>query len=308
MISFIIIGHNEEKNLKRCFNSIYNTVVFNHLQKFEIIYVDSKSVDRSIEIAKEFEDIKIFSITGRCNAAIARNIGARESSGDILFFIDGDMEIKKKFLSEVLDQEKELKYDFVSGLWVNVVESSERMQIPSGGILPGGIFLIRKELWESVNGMRTKYQAGEDGDLGLRLFKKGIPFFRKSEIIAKHYTIPYLDKRRIWKTMFNMSIFYSRCVLYRNHIFNKQMYYTLWNRDKTFILLIFIIIYTIVSFSSLPWCLLVYLLAVCLRSIKQEKYLSIFGLVLYFIALDVLNLIFLFTFFPKNKKVEYLKL
>ena len=90
MISFTVIGRNEEKNLRRCFNSIYNTILYNQIKDQKVIYVDSKSTDRSIDIAKEFRSITIYCITGYCNAAIDRNIGAKESKGNIFFFIDGD--------------------------------------------------------------------------------------------------------------------------------------------------------------------------------------------------------------------------
>ena len=72
--------------LNRCFESIFSTIDFNSINKYEIIYVDSKSHDNSIDIARKFKKIKIFSITGICNAAIARNIGAKEANGDCFIF------------------------------------------------------------------------------------------------------------------------------------------------------------------------------------------------------------------------------
>ena len=93
MISFIIIGYNEEKFLDKCFQSIYNAILCAQINKYEIIYVDSNSSDKSIAIAEVYKEVKIFKIIGKHNAAIGRNIGAKEARGDILFFIDGDLEI-----------------------------------------------------------------------------------------------------------------------------------------------------------------------------------------------------------------------
>lgn len=98
MISFIVIGKNEAKTLNQCFKSIFKTVEYNNLNEYEINYVGSDSTDTSIEIAMQFKGIRIFKITGVCNAAIGRNIGAKESKGDVLYFIDGDMEIMPNFL------------------------------------------------------------------------------------------------------------------------------------------------------------------------------------------------------------------
>ncbi len=89
--SFIVIGKNEGWKLSLCFQSILNCIEKNRIDNYEIIYVDSRSTDDSIERAKKIPNIKIFSIIGKCNAAIARNIGCKEAQVDILFFFDGDM-------------------------------------------------------------------------------------------------------------------------------------------------------------------------------------------------------------------------
>ena len=100
-ISFIVIGRNEGWKLTRCLKSIIELIKHNNLSSYEIIYVDSNSTDDSIRVAMSFNDINVFRISGIFNAAIARNIGARESTGDVLFFIDGDMELNKEFLPSV---------------------------------------------------------------------------------------------------------------------------------------------------------------------------------------------------------------
>ena len=89
MISFIIIGRNEGQKLTKCFESVLNTIEFNSLRDYEVIYVDSNSTDDSIERAKKFNNIKIFRLTRDVNAAIARNLGVEKSKGDVLFFILG---------------------------------------------------------------------------------------------------------------------------------------------------------------------------------------------------------------------------
>lgn len=316
MISFIIVGRNEEKNLKRCFESIYNTIHYNYIKDYEIIYVDSKSTDRSISIAEEYEQIKICRILGYCNAAIARNIGATESNGNILFFIDGDMEIEKEFISHVLDQKMNLKYDMVSGQVLDIIEGiPDKLRYPKENSLsfkiirriasPGGIFIIKKENWKSVNGMKTKYNTGEEPDLLYRLLKKGFTFIRIDENISKHYTYSQLDMTRKWKFIFNKEEFYSRCVIYRDHFFNRYMYYGMWENDKTFILLTISIALMLVFPKAFPVLVITYFLAVFLRSVKQVKNISGIRYILYYFFLDLLNLIFLFTFFPKDHSLEY---
>jgi len=40
MISFIVIGKNEGWKLTKCFESIFNTVAYNQVMNYELIYVD----------------------------------------------------------------------------------------------------------------------------------------------------------------------------------------------------------------------------------------------------------------------------
>ena len=54
MIGFIIIGKNEGHKLVRCINSIKKTIDENNIGDYEIIYVDSKSTDNSIELVEKF--------------------------------------------------------------------------------------------------------------------------------------------------------------------------------------------------------------------------------------------------------------
>ena len=119
MISFIIIGRNEGWKLTKCFESIFQTIEHNNLTHYEVIYIDSDSTDDSIERAKKFNQIKIFQLTADYNAAIARNVGAKEAKGDVLFFIDGDMEIIREFLPKVYSVKNGLMEDFVWGNWIN---------------------------------------------------------------------------------------------------------------------------------------------------------------------------------------------
>ncbi|MCD4680112.1 MAG: glycosyltransferase, partial [Bacteroidales bacterium] len=115
MISFIIIGRNIENTIAKCIESVIRFIGNNNIIEYEIVYVDSESKDKTIEIAKKYP-IKIFQIKGQVNAAIGRNVGAKNAKGDILFFIDGDMEILPDFYPIAFDTNtNKLKYPFSSG-------------------------------------------------------------------------------------------------------------------------------------------------------------------------------------------------
>ncbi|HPD57733.1 MAG TPA: glycosyltransferase family 2 protein, partial [Smithellaceae bacterium] len=192
MISFVVIGLNEGWKLIKCLDAIYHAIKYNQINNYDVIYIDSNSADNSIEFAKKYIDVKIFRIIGECNPAIARNIGAKEAKGDILFFIDGDMEIQPEFLKKVINESGQLKYDCVTGhvddlfygTKKNIIcrrprtykdKLHEKEQILEAA---GGIFIIKKLHWQKVHGMKTKYRVNEDMDLTLRLSRHGIKTIR----------------------------------------------------------------------------------------------------------------------------------
>lgn len=206
MISFVVIGKNEGRHLDKCFAAIYEVIANDHINCYEVIYVDSQSTDNSVEIAKHYDkiNIRVFLITGECNAAVARNIGAKEAKGQILFFIDGDMEIQSGFLPTVLDQNGRLVYPFVSGYLVDYcydenwvfIRNNYRAKVNKDTyqVVTGGVFLIEKELWNRVGGMDTRQKRSQDYDLALRLAKKGVKLLRKPVHIANHYMVLYLHR------------------------------------------------------------------------------------------------------------------
>ncbi|MCK5050756.1 MAG: glycosyltransferase [Candidatus Cloacimonetes bacterium] len=321
MISFIVIGRNEEKHLNKCLWSIHNTITCNSIKKYEIIYVDSNSSDNSIKIANRIPQVRIFKITGYYNAAIARNIGANESLGEILYFIDGDMEIIPEFLRNVFDEKLNLKYNFVSGqLEDHIYDNNDCLigkkfhcknvlQEERFLAVTGGLFIIKREIWFSIRGMNTKFRRSQDQDFGLRLAKKGILLLRKKELMAIHHTINYNSKLILKETLLKGDNLYGRSVLYRDHIFNKYMYKRIPKSDPTIIILL--LLATSAILFQKPILLSLYLLSIIIAPIvKFGKNIS---LILYRIPYQIIrdiSVIFAFIFYyPKSiKKYQYKKI
>ncbi len=326
MLSFIVIGRNEGWKLNKCLTSIFETIEYNKFDDAEVIYVDSKSTDGSIELAKTFQKVKVFLITGECNAAIARNIGAKESRGDILFFIDGDMEINKKFLPFAIIN-NQLKYDCVTGHlddyrydyddnFLGVKNRTYIKGIPTKAQVlktNGGIFLIKKTAWKAVEGMRTKYKVNEDIDLSIRLAKRGIKTFRLPAIIAKHHTVEYNNEKRMWKNLKQLYSFYPAMIL-RDHIFNNIAWKRILRGNYTAVLFLFLIIsflinnkWMILFFTMLYF---MFFIAKVLKntvdaSISKNKILYFFERTVFQFLHDLLFWVGFFIFHPKPKNVEY---
>lgn len=101
-VSVIIPVHNSEKYILKCINSVINQTYKN----LEIILIDDKSTDNSVELIKKIGDkrIKLIALEKNSGAAIARNKGIEKSSGDYICFLDSDDYWKPKKI------EKQLKF------------------------------------------------------------------------------------------------------------------------------------------------------------------------------------------------------
>lgn len=273
MISFIIIGKNEGWRLQKCLQSISYVVEQDAIANYEIIYVDSQSTDNSIELAKQY-GAKTFLITGECNAAIARNIGAQEAIGGILFFIDGDMELFPGFLPKVLNENGKLKYPFMSGIFNDIVHdldwnylhTSRRHKLQEGDAdsvetTTGGLFLIEHSLWDKVGGMDTRFKRSQDYDLGLRLSQMGYSLHRKAILLANHYMRQYTIRND-----YVGNVKYTALLL-RKHWNNIDYLKIFLKQQYTTVLLLISIILSFVS----PLSLFLYVGALSYKNLKQKN-------------------------------------
>ena len=317
MISFIVIGRNEGWRISNCLESIYKTIESNQLKDYELIYVDSNSTDDSIERAQKYTDVRVFKITGKYNAAIARNIGAKESKGEVLFFIDGDMEILPDFLPNVIKNDQFL-YEFVSGTWIDYkydtfgrliskdqYDSSKKVDKLSS--TTGGLFLIKRELWFEVGGMKNKMRRSQDLDIALRLAKRGIFLLRKKELLAIHHTVPYNDKKRMWKMLISGDNVY-RVLLLRENILNHNEWILFLRGNYTFISLLLALI-LIMIFQKYIIVFLYFIVIVGRILFRKERSIRLLvSSMLYILIYEISMLLALFFYWPKSYNEKYVSM
>lgn len=85
LISVIIPNYNGGATIRRCLDAVFAS----WYKRFEVIVVDDCSSDASVDVVREFP-CRLIQLDRRSGAARARNTGARNSRGDILFFLDAD--------------------------------------------------------------------------------------------------------------------------------------------------------------------------------------------------------------------------
>ena len=100
-ISVIIPVYNEEKVIGSCLESLAKQTY----KDLEIIVIDDGSTDKSVAII-ENSKLKIANLLllkqKHVGPGAARNLGASKAKGDILVFVDADMEFEPDFVGKLI--------------------------------------------------------------------------------------------------------------------------------------------------------------------------------------------------------------
>jgi glycosyltransferase involved in cell wall biosynthesis len=197
-VSIIVPVHNGGEKFRMCITSLAAC----DPSPEEVIVVADGESDGSWRLAQEF-GWRVLKTPETGGPARARNLGAKNAAGDILFFIDADVTVSSDAVARVksafrddprlvatigsydaepfetnfLSQYKNLFHHFVHQ------ESSTDASTFWGAC--GAI--RRKEFWE-LGGFDEKYRhpSIEDIDLGYRLKRKGFPIRLSKQLMVKH--------------------------------------------------------------------------------------------------------------------------
>lgn len=178
-VSIIIPTYNSERTLERCLQSVKG-------QSYpfcEIVIVDGFSADHTIEIAGLFQ-AKI--VRQECNAALARNIGIRNSNGSYVLFLDSDQALSPLVVAECVTRCEDegagmviIPETFIgsgfwgscSAIWKDCYQKVEQLYEASGYMHSGEPRFFVKEQTIRVGMLNTALIWGEDYDLHERLRK-----------------------------------------------------------------------------------------------------------------------------------------
>ena len=113
MISVIVIGKNEGSRLEQCFLHVRQALcTLSH----ELIYVDSRSTDNSVEIAKAHGARCYLLEEEHTTAGLGRYVGTQEARGEYLLFLDGDMQLQPGFVERAMMRMEEAGYSGACGI------------------------------------------------------------------------------------------------------------------------------------------------------------------------------------------------
>ena len=185
LVSVIIVNYNGKDHLEKCLLSLMQ----NDYENYEVILVDNNSIDSSIEfVQKNYPSIKMVTLEKNLGFAEPNNLGAKESKGDLLLFLNNDTIPNPNFITELVKVAKKdpeiaicqsllLKPDGVidsSGDFVDIYGNAYRSKEKISTVRQilsarGASMMIRKDRFWEFGGFDKNYFASfEDVDLGLR--------------------------------------------------------------------------------------------------------------------------------------------
>lgn len=201
-VSVVVIGLNVEQYISNCLESIYNLDY--HHESLEVIYVDSGSKDKTLDILKCFPNVKVIKLdTEKPNAAKGRNAGWLAAKHDLIQFVDADSYLDTRWLRTAIPYLKHdvgavagtLKerfpsrnlYHRMANLEWNIRVGSEGWSIKDIEAKTfGGNVLIPRDLLEQSGGYQESLGAGEDPDLSYRIRRMGYKVYRLNTLMATH--------------------------------------------------------------------------------------------------------------------------
>lgn len=202
----------------------------------EIIVVDDGSADGTAELAGSL-GAKVLDTGGRMGPAFARNLGARESKGDLLLFLDADVSVHEDTVERVravFSANPDVaavmgSYDnepahpaFVSqyrNLMHSFVHRSGRKEATT---FWAGCGAMRKDVFEKFGGFdseRFGHPCIEDVELGARVSRAGKRILLDCSIEVKHYK-EWTIGGMIWTDFYARGLPWTELILESRHMEN----------------------------------------------------------------------------------------
>lgn len=211
LISVIIPNYNGKHHLEECFTSLEEMGFDN----YEVILVDNDSSDGSTEFTSStFPEVNILSLKKNYGFAEGCNLGAKESKGEFIAFLNNDTRVDSKWLEELIKASKKYGEDHIYSSKVLFYDPPHQINTIGGIITPMGSgldmgfakddtdnyntvrfvgspsgcsMLLKKSTFMEMGGFDKDYFAYlEDVDFGWRCWLKGHKTYYIPQSVVYH--------------------------------------------------------------------------------------------------------------------------
>ena len=217
LISVIIPVHNGGSTIGTCLQSLFSSP---H-GPLEVIVVDDFSTDNTADIVRQFP-CRFVRLERHSGAAGARNAGARESRGEILFFIDADCVVQETTLGRVAEVYRKNPDCVIGGSYAPVAHDDSfystfqsvfinysELKTQAPDYIASHAMVIGREVFRKSGGFAEDFMPIlEDVEFSHRLKRAGVSLVMDGGILVRHifnYDLKRsfrnaLKKSRYWTT------------------------------------------------------------------------------------------------------------
>ncbi len=213
-ISVIIPTHNRWASLRRTLEALGAQTY--PLQEIEVLVVADGCNDETVDALRNTRTpFSLRILEQSCQGpAMARNHGAVGANGQLLIFLDDDLEAAQGlieahvrahhrwpthvvigYISPVLQDRHDFFHNELRTWWEAMfsVMGQPGHRFTYRDLLSGN-FSLEANLFARLGGFDPAFWCHEDYELGLRLIKAGIPFFFESDALGYHHETTTLDR------------------------------------------------------------------------------------------------------------------
>lgn len=206
-ISVVIPNYNGSNTIGKCLEAVLSS----NYDAFEVVVVDDASTDDSVAVISTFP-CRLIRFDRHAGTSKARNAGARESTGEIIFFIDADCIVEKDTLSRIqkafFGQEgvviggsyTPVSYDsnFFS-LFQSVFINYSELKRKEPDYVATHSMAIEKRIFEKSGGFPERFlPIIEDVEFSHRLRRSGYKLLMEPDILVRH-----IFNFTFWKSLRN---------------------------------------------------------------------------------------------------------
>ncbi|MEJ7701899.1 MAG: glycosyltransferase [Pyrinomonadaceae bacterium] len=184
----------------------------------EIIVVDNESEDKTLQIAKDF-GAKVFTET-KHNIARVRNTGAKNTSGDVLIFVDADTLVPVELFNKIINVMHDKKclggavaveYEKFERNWMKFYLFGWKFWGKIFNMKQGATQFCRKSVFFEISGYDESTYMGEDVKFYWQLSKyaagnNGYLYFIENPKVVT--SARRFNKMSVWKTLLLTHPFY----------------------------------------------------------------------------------------------------
>lgn len=186
-ISIVIPTYNEKGYIGRLLQSIAAQTT----QPYQVVVVDGASEDKTCADIKKFVGVlPLTCVTAPRGVSRQRNIGAQVATGDVLLFLDADVELQPNFLKDAGSEFEQRHLDLASAHFYVDHQSPKVDRIGAKAIslyhasfqysknpMGSGFCIFVKKQWHRrIKGFNEQFRHSEDHDYVKRAVENGAIF------------------------------------------------------------------------------------------------------------------------------------